>query len=145
MKYAKEVEGRLRGFPSLFMTAEEFTTHNFREVIERQPSTEHVDHIYVSDHKNTINPHSNAFAQWEDLIITLEVTYMPEDRKDYDSNVHIMLAIIDKETHYNGSFWNLKSSDQIKFTAPDKTVYCASKGSMLVTLPSDFKDDVTLW
>jgi hypothetical protein len=134
MKIGIEVEGRLSGIKTLFVSAEEFS-----EITANQKlSNLYVEHgftqLYISDHLNVLKLTSTIFEELADhFIITVEVTEVAE----YSDYVNIMLAIESK------SFWNLRKTDQIKFS-DDMHVYSATIENMYYTTPDEFEGDVTL-
>jgi len=147
MKIGQECEGRLKGLPTLFLSAEEFAKNTFMSIVMKteDPASRKlissVLHIYVSDHGNTINydtPRLINLGDWQKQI-TLEVTSV-RDRLMYPANVSFILAM-EKETDIS-SFWRLREYDQIKFsTGPQGTVYCIPKECMMKTCAEDFDGD----
>lgn len=144
MKYGIEVEGRLKGLRTLFMTAEEalvfFEYKSLKDAID--PSLHHltdkIDHIYISDHNNTITAGLECIKIWDslNLQVTLERTEM-NNRTTYPDNVLIMLLVS------NPSFWDLEYNDQIKFSR-DLRVFAVPLTSMIETRPAAFAEDIEL-
>ena len=155
MKFGIEVEGRLKGLRTLFMSAEEFQSHVLSSILAKHPWM-HLQQVYVCDHGNELLYNNSALGQAElmGLFVTLEVT-MIRSRRSYASNVGFILAILDsgfllhpddvQAPFPNTAFWQLEERDQIKFsTGPQGTVYCITKENMSSTHPSDFLEDITL-
>lgn len=141
MKIGMEVEGRYKGLPTLFMTAEEYLAG--MQIYSANPDLQDLmdvqRHIYVSDHKNKINI-NNLMGFWDmSRLITLEVTKVPTNRREWPRNVTFMLVI----PHKGLNFWHLKDMDQIKFTQ-QQTVFTADIDSMPKTFPRDFEGDIKI-
>lgn len=140
MKIGKEVEGRLKGLDTLFMSAQDFVekANSFAE--ERSEifilcMENSVNHVYVSDLENELDLQAVAkFSKREAVVVTVERTALTER---VPSNINVMLAM-----DYS-SFQHLKETDQVKFSR-DLYVHCIPKESMYKTIPSDFAEDKTL-
>ena len=137
MKIGMEVEGRLQGLKTLFVSADEYIGLVFGWLkVDRQKWE--FEQIYVSDHLNEIDMSlmvdemNKVFGR--PLVITVECTKIDKTPPD---GVNVML-VIDSE-----SFWHLREHDQIKFTK-DMTVYATTPSQMVVTHPEAFDGDITL-
>jgi hypothetical protein len=139
MKIGMECEGRYKGLPTLFMTAEEYLAG--MQIYTANPSLQammdYPRHIYVSDHKGKINT-ENLVGFWSmSRLITIEVTKCPKNRMEWPRNVTFMLTLpVDKN-----NFFGLRDMDQVKFSK-QLTVYVADKDTMMKTFPKDFAGDV---
>lgn len=133
MKLGLEAEGRLKGLPTLFLTAEEFCSARWEDL----PPLPRIHLLYISDHGNMLRPKHTAFELWRDYPITLEVTKV--DRRDlYPPNVTFMLCIESE------SVWRLAPTDQIKFSSDFQYVKSVAVENMSHTSPEDFRADSTL-
>lgn len=154
MKVGIEVEGRLKGIPTLFMSAKEFRALDLNMVFKKavaQLNTrdwallQSVSHFYISDDENELFPEdllSQKSAQAQQMVITLERTSVT-DRWRYPANVGVMLRV--GEGTSAASFFALAASDQIKFSrGPQDEVYCVTKECMMRTNPSAFLGDVVI-
>lgn len=151
MKLGLEVEGRLKGLPTLFMSADEFLGYS-RSGLEHKLAKERPEvwlewmqtvALYVSDPNCEVRWDCGAFVEWAAsmALITLEVRAV-EARVRFPPNVTIMLRIDEEGRSLGSSFWELYDSDQIKFSDPERGVYCCTKGSMVRTLREEFNEDI---
>jgi hypothetical protein len=153
MKLGVEVEGRLKGIPTLFLSAEEVLRYTPIDLLRMQGSlpsnvfwTLHqVRHLYVSDHGNALHSAHAIFQQWAlPWYISLEVTAVV-NRKAYPTNVGFLLSITDGGHGYAHSFFELQDTDQIKFSSGNPGyVFCTTKEAMTKTRPEDFFYDTHL-
>ena len=154
MKLAKEVEGVNTGVYTLFLDALEARTFfEFSSLKKRAypegsaDSVEQVKHIYVSDTHNLLSPKADCLRVWNDLnlMVTIEVSVLVYDRKEYPSNVTFMFNLSNNQSNHANVFFLLKEVDQIKFhreTLDGPEVVCFVKGTGVYTAPSAFKDDI---
>lgn len=153
MKLGLEVEGKLSGMYTLFMSASEALEFFSYESLKKRAlppgkanRVDKVQHIYISDHENTIRGDAACLREWFNLnlSVTLEVTAV-ENRHWYPTNVGIMLAIVDgPKSTFSSSFWKLDSADQVKFSRPSggaHQVKCVMVGNMFNTNPREFSGD----
>lgn len=143
MKLGKEVEGRLKGLRTVFMTADEainifggkgpitvnVTKHDLAAI-------GNVQAIYISDHGNVLTPDSVVFNEIRtlDLVTSIERTAVNDFWPD---DICVLLTI------ESPSFWYLKDTDQVKFSY-EQNVRSVVLENMTVTNPEDFRDDETL-
>lgn len=146
MKIGIEVEGRLKGLPTLFMTANEalvfFNYKSLKDAVDPQHHKyiDQVRHVYVSDHANILYATDYCMVQWKDMAmpVTLERTFIDLcDAKEMPANVTIMLTVDSR------GFWNLRPQDQVKFSL-NEHVHCMAVENMTVTEPKDFEGDIEL-
>lgn len=141
MKIGLEVEGRYKGIMSLFVNADEIIPSfdkdsDIRKSLDKLLDLHSIKQIYISDHENILNLTSKSLLirEFGSYILTVERTIAP---KVCDSRIKIILTID------SYSFWNLRDTDQIKFSK-DNHVYCIPKEAMIKTHPDDFKGDCTV-
>lgn len=147
MKYGIEAEGRLRGLPTLFMSAREAAdllhgNTSLRSYFHDNDVTPfEVRHWYISDPECFFTA---AFAQvcqapqWRSHIFTIEVPKLSAHRVAYPNNVNFMLAIPADD---NG-FWNAQLLDQVKFTDSSLNVRSVCLAAMDYTSGTAFLNDV---
>lgn len=154
MKLGYEVEGRLKGLYTLFLSAKEakefFEFSSLKERAVPKGSADSIDkvqHIYISDMANIIGHLDYCLYRWQELglNVTLEVTEV-RNRASYPKNVSFMLHIATNlSLRYANSFFELAGTDQIKFAEREGNahlVYCVTKENMTKTWPSDFENDI---
>lgn len=147
MKLGFEVEGRKQGTKTLFADSHElFNPYDSQVTLDglNKISTLQIahgfSHVYISDpySKITLSADNPILKQLHDmnLSITVErrVVYKYEMKK-IPHWVDLFLCIVDK------SFWQLRPTDQIKFSK-ELTVFSEMKGNMVLTQPQDFEKDV---
>lgn len=150
MKLGKEVEGRLKGLRTLFMTADEAINlfaetgplkvkvkSKFKLNPEKlSEAITDVQAVYISDRANVLTPDHAVFEPIRslDVVISVERTEVAEFWPD---DICVLLRV------ENPSFWYLKETDQVKFSY-DQNVRCVTLENMSVTNPEDFRGDVQL-
>lgn len=136
MKLGKEVEGRLRGVPTLFVDA--------YEVLNALANVKHtiwqysVQHVYISDHSNILD-YNAVGAEFADKLITMDVTNIKAEPRP--QNVTFILTM---PHDFWASVQRLAPDDQIKFHSEHRDVLCASVRSFVPTQPIEFIGDQEL-
>ena len=141
MKIGIEVEGRLRGIKTLFITAGNDDVRTAIDVLYSDAGRG-IGHVYISDPENTLSCRiiSNVFMGFH---VTLDVTevkdYCPRD------NISIMFRI-DKcpQDKIYDSINNLRLDlDQVKVER-DRNVIIFPMRSALITSPAEFEGDIEI-
>lgn len=140
MKYGIEVEGRMRGVPTLFVDASEINTMSGLVFVLENLDDKGIRHLYVSDRDNTMDPDIvGNHATFHGIQVTLDVTALAKPVTA--TNITVILTM----PH---SFWasvnNLGADDQIKFHSINRDVLCATKRVFVPTSPAEFEGDVPL-
>lgn len=137
MKLGIEVEGRLRGVPTLFCNAD-FDTQELLANLRKHP----VSHVYISDNTNKLGYHGIG-ALLRGYMVTLDVTEVRAESRP--ANVSLMLRL-----DGDGSLLQLfeqvsrlTKEDQIKFER-DRNVIVLPMTAAIFTQPSEFAGDVEL-
>lgn len=127
MKVGIEVEGRLKGVPTLFCGA-----HEYLKGIQKAKE-QGVSHLYISDNRNKI-AYDNAALAASGLLVTLDVTevYDCPNRAD---NITLMLRLPG-----HCEVRRLKDRDQVKFEAK-RNVVVLPMHNAIKTLPHEFLGD----
>lgn len=160
MKIGIEVEGRLRGVKTLFMSYEELMQayhHNqgsptaFGRWLHTYADQYGASHVYISDHTNQITPHFfdeyiGPFLDMKSrLLVTLEVTEYSNSWYELRRRYPSLGFMINLEGP--PALWALEPLDQIKFTHEVRrgpAVLCATRLSFQRTHPEEFLNDVEL-
>lgn len=133
MKIGIEVEGRLRGVPTLFCGAHEI--HEARRLILQNRLN--VSHVYISDNGNTLD-YLTVSSLFAGLLVTLDVTCVGGPRP---ANISIMLRIDGGDAY--DSVNRLTAEDQIKFER-DRHVIVLPMTAAITTQPHEFEGDADL-
>jgi len=133
MKIGKEVEGRFRGIPTLFMNASEFLNPKKADKAERYFHM--CRQVYISDLRNVIRLNRDLrLKKWaKDMIVTVEVSHLPIVPPD-DVNIILQLAV-------DPAFRHLRLDDQIKIESEKLRVYTVTVRQMVESYPSEYEDD----
>lgn len=135
MKTGIEIEGRLKGIKSLFVSTKEILELGTRKVI--QTAREHsVVHIEIPQ-DIIVNLGNDMFKELYQagFIITTETTQIVGEVPDY-LNVVLIIENLD--------FFKLRGVDQIKFVDAELNVYMATVETMVRTFPHEFEADTTI-
>jgi len=133
MKIGREVEGRKQGFLTLFVSVAELNHEKIVNLFFQHKFSQ----IYISDHANELDLTAGnplLFALRQKMVVTIERTMIDSRIAEY---LDIFL-VIDCP-----SFWNLRKTDQIKFSK-DLSVYSELISNMVYTAPKDFEGDVEI-
>lgn len=125
MHIGLEIEGRLKGVPTLMLTVEEYSSKMYERV------TEPYGNMYITDLNNEldlefINANRDPF---KDPILSIERTKVDKQYK----NINIIFYV-------DAPVWNLKTTDQIKMN-DGRYVWMIPVESMVKTVPDDYKGD----
>lgn len=139
MKYGIEVEGRLKGVPTIFVGADEFVTDP--DSIYKAMRDHSVSHLYISDPDNIV-PYTTDFGK---ILVTLDMTRVRYDNTRRPANVLLMLRIdpAQKQGWEFADLVLLRDGDQIKFER-NQFVFVFPWSARIATNPSEFVDDITL-
>lgn len=132
MKYGVEVEGRLRGIPTLFCNAD-VKREDLFEALRKHP----VSHVYISDNNNTLH-YRGIGGLLSRYMVTLDVTKVRDDERS--PNVSLMLRI-DGELPTWEHVSKLTKEDQIKFER-NREVIVLPMTAAIFTQPSEFEGDI---
>jgi hypothetical protein len=138
MKHGVEVEGRLKGVPTIFVDAQEYLV--YPERVKQALADHKTSHLYISDPENVL-PYNLDL----DCLVTLDVTRVRYGAQLRPSNVLLMLRI-DPNRPDAWEFDDLLllgENDQIKFEQ-NQHVYVFPWSNAIKTQPEDFNSDVTL-
>lgn len=127
MKIGIEVEGRLKGMPTLFCEAADLA-----KAIDEAKSRG-ITHIYVSDNQNSL-PYSAFDSQ--QLYFTLDVTKVRKELRPYNLSLMLRLEAYDDVSQLN-------DNDQIKFER-NRMVSVFPMTSAITTSPADFAGDIEI-
>lgn len=136
MKIGIEVEGRLKGIPTLFCNASEFL--NKKEIISNLLHAYSLQHLYISDHENTLSYQIPELTV--SPIITIEVSQVSASARL--KNLMLMYRI-DKTPVGSivfDSLARLIPTDQIKIEK-NKKVFVWTMNSAIITEPTEFEED----
>ncbi len=136
MKYGIECEGRLRGLPTLFVSAAELQANE--QGVHAAMLDRNLTHVYVSDRDNILD-YTSLGTTFQDKIVTLDVTKVTSN--SIPSNITIMLTL---PYDYWESIQNLRFDDQIKFHSPNRDVLCATVRDFAYTNHTEFLNDQDL-
>lgn len=143
MKIGLEVEGRLKGIPSAFMSAEEFLHLHLTnlELTDVYKTRNDPAHYYISDHDGIITLGTlKSFLDKNPLkIITLEVKNIPKDRHNFPNRINLMLYLDGAD-----KIANLYPGDQVKWVTQGNDVFSVGIDDMHFTDASDFNNDTVL-
>jgi hypothetical protein len=141
MKLGLEVEGRLRGLPTLFLGAAyvekavAFLKH-LSENNQQAPG-----HVYISDNDNILD-YVDVSDLFPTKLVTLDVTEIQYDSPlDIPENIVIMLRLKGSDHDIFENVVRLRSTDMIKIEH-ERNVFCFTVGSAMLTEPHEFDDDV---
>lgn len=141
MKIGIEVEGRLRGVHTLFVSAE-YILHN-AHTVQIALRDHSIQHLYISDRENRIR--YSSLEDWSHVLITLDITKYRRDLNDTQTalvvppdNVTIILTL---PYSYWDSIAFLRPTDQVKFHSDSRHVLCAPIQNFVRTEPSEFLGD----
>ena len=134
MKLGIEVEGRLRGIPTLFCNAD-FDVEELFANLRKHP----VSHVYISDNTNKLS-YRGIGALLKGYLVTLDVTEVRAEEPP--ANVSLMLRIDDIQDAWT-SVSRLTKEDQIKFEF-DRNVIVLPMTAAILTNPSEFAGDIEL-
>lgn len=149
MKIGIEVEGRLRGVKTLFVSAEDiilFSTdelekgldvmlnYNSLDTINAVMKENSVSHIYISDRDNKI-PYK--LLSYFKCLVTLDVTKVLNQSRP--PNVTIIWTL---PTEFWASMAALGAEDQVKFHSNNRDVLTATKHHFIRTHPVEFAGDL---
>ena len=128
MHIGLEVEGRLKGIPSLFVNRDEFLSGAYKRV------THPYHNLYITDHDNLLDLESinNTRNPLCDPIITIERTAV--DRQYPNLNIIFVVQV---------PMYALKDTDQIK-TSIGQNVWMATVESMIKTTEDAFVGDINV-
>jgi hypothetical protein len=170
MKKGIEVEGRFKGLPTIFMSAEEFLSES-KETLLNCCREENVCHIYVSDHKNVLDLSEEKDEEEQEQALRIANPSQAVDKSfKYLSDNGIMTSVERTELLYetagtinvlllmpesvSNSFKYLKTHDQVKFHKENPFggaklekqpyVFTATVETMCITLPHEFENDVEI-
>lgn len=134
-KIGIEVEGRLRGVPTLFLSAGVDNLVLAADMLIRD--TGKPCHVYISDELNTLD-YEDVGRLFDQCLVTMDVTQVIGVRP---RNVTIMFRI-DKcpQEHIFDSTSRLDMNDQIKIER-DQNVYVLPFNSAILTFPHEFAGD----
>lgn len=136
MKLGPEIEGRLKGIPSLILQYQELLFFT-AEMLSAIATKNKASHIQIDAYGFSIPPINYKLAGLVHLghIVSIESDVIPKEKVP---NVNYILVV------KNPSFWNLSETDQVKFVDFDRNVRMVSLENMHVTDPKDFDGDVIL-
>lgn len=125
MHIGLEVEGRLKGLPTLMLTPDEFRSGKYKSV------KAYYTNIYITDSHNEldldiIDAERDPF---NDPILSIERSWVD---KIYP-NLNIIICV-------NAPVWSLKPTDQIRMH-DGRDVWMVPVESMLRSVPADFEGD----
>lgn len=135
MKIGIEIEGRLKGLKSLFISTAEIKQHGCEYFIEVAKKNQ-VVHIEIPmDIIVSVNDPMFYELHKAGFLVTTESTQLVGDIPDYLNFV----LIID-----NSDFFKIRGIDQIKFVDKELNVYMATVETMVRTYPHEFDADITI-
>lgn len=128
MKIGTEVEGRLRGVPTIFCSVEEYV-----EAIACAVSYG-ISHVYISDPRATLD--YDRLAKYPSIQFTVDTISVNGPRP---ANVTIMLALL-AEVHAEIS--KLGPDDQVKASVGHTSdVFVVPMRNFIITKPAEFAGD----
>ncbi|QRE00064.1 hypothetical protein [Burkholderia phage BCSR5] len=150
MKIGLEVEGRLKGIPTLFTNAEFVRDHTRK--VQNALRVHSINHLYISDNSGILT-YEKVGLEFS-CYVTMDVT---KTRVEYrPSNITLMLRVDPSAFHWLGqnevegpAFWSftdiecLREGDQIKFER-DRHVFVFPVTQAIKTAPADFEGDLEL-
>lgn len=137
-KLGIEVEGRLRGVPTLFTDAIAMARDGGADKVMTAMRQHEVTHVYISDRLNVLD-YQQVGRWFGGYQVTLDVTKVAKQLRP--ANVTIILTL---PHEYWESVANLGPQDQVKFHSEDRHVLCATMHSFVPTHPSEFEGDTDL-
>lgn len=135
MKLGIEVEGRLRGVPTLFCDAD-FDVEKLTAALRKHA----VSHVYISDNTNKLSYRSIG-TLLRGYLVTLDVTEVLKEPRP--ANVSLMLRL-DGDGDPLPLFdqvSRLTKEDQIKFEC-DRNVIVLPMTAAIFTQPAEFEGDI---
>lgn len=130
MWYGVEVEGRLRGLPTLFIKGDFPKT-----IIGNCAFAKGVKHLFFgAGHQSKINFNTVRFFMKKGYLITIDVTRLETVPIDVRKKVHIMFTVP------NSPIDILKDSDTIKLEGK-RYVYCACKRHFFKNSYKEYEKD----
>jgi hypothetical protein len=137
MKLGKEVEGRLKGLPTLFCDYQEKN----KAITWLKDNPSKITHVYVSIPKETDYSALDIGGWFSSYLVTIDTWYPKIVRP---ANVTYMYRMPGDHKEASAIFLGvLKSEDQIK-VENDKYVWVFPFNSAIITLPADFNGDLEL-
>lgn len=132
MKTGIEIEGRLKGLKSLFVSTKEILELGTAKVIQTARE-QGVVHIEIPQDV-IVNLRNYMFKDFHEagFIVTTETTKIVDEAPDF---LNVVLIV------ENQDFFKLRGVDQIKFVDAELNVYMATVETMVRTYPHEFDAD----